>query len=213
MKCNIHTVRDLSQKIGESVCRYKKIPYWVRIEEDRHGRPLIQLCDIGDGTVKHSIKYDDPDFDISSVPLGYCQKHDDCKVSYLIRLSLRRVRQGVCAQNVRCIPIQGVSWAGPSYIIRTKAFYNMVVGDYIPLDVGLDTLRKRLKDDKEFIGEVAISRKIALSINKLGIVNVYFKQELVGWMEPDKFVVHIPHSDLATIVSKYLSHVLGWEID
>lgn len=213
MKCNIHTAKDLAQKLGETVCRYKGIPYWIAVDEDRRGLPTIHLRNLVTGGNEGTIKYDNPEFDISSIPLGYCQSDAHCRVVYCIRLPLRRVRQGVCSSHLRVQAIQGNPWAQGATLLRSQGFYNLVVGNYISLDVGMDTLRKKLQEDKEFIGEIAISRKIALSINSLGIINVYYKQELVGWIEPSKFVVHIPTSDKATIISKYLSHVLGWEID
>lgn len=224
MKNNI-TESDLGQKLHDTVCRYQGDPVYVTVHNAKKG--ILNLWDLveynkirgglqGAEKIKPlEIKHDDPDFDISGIPLGYVQSDKDWRVTYVSRIPARRVKQGVCANHIRCMPpVEGTSNYTNSYgIMFTQGFKNMVLDTYPSLEEQMKGLRKACEEQREFNGEAAISRDICISINSLGVISVYFKNQLVGWIPPGKTQVYVKASDLAWVISKFLGHVLGWQIE
>lgn len=212
MKCRIPDA-DLGQKLHETICRYKGHPVWVKIREGQE----IHLYKTNDVQQRWAIiSKDDADFDISNVPLGYINGSQEKRVYYLTRVPVRRTKQGLSSQNLRIHNLPGFNDAlrKPTYnqIMFSPGFADMVLGKYPPLETVMKELRTNLKNKGDF-GQMAVSREIALSIDKVGLIFVYYKNEYIGWIQPDKFTVHVHSDGVAWVVSKYLSHILGWEID
>lgn len=205
MKCTI-IPGDISQKMDSSIFRYKKIPYWVSYE----GGTIIRLLNIPDQEIKYKIDFNDPDLDFSSCPLGYLNYVPYKSVGYLVRIPVRKVKQGVNSQNTKVIRLPGHPNLpfNVNSALSSKSFVDMVTGKYPSLETALSTLRK---SDPE--SQIAVSRDIALTVDEQGIIKVYYKNNYVGWIQPNKFVVHIKNTDMGWVVSKCLSHVLGWELD
>jgi len=203
---------DLAQKINETVCRYNGQPVYVRTSNRRGKLHIYNLHD-GGSEIKE-IDHTDPLFDISSIPLGYVQRTNRWSTLDCTRIPIRRVRQGLCATHMRAnSPTGKQPYATGTTLMFSQGFHDMVLGIYRPLEQSLAGLRKALADTIDFSGEAAVNIDTAISINSQGVVNVYYKNELVGWMEPDKNVVHVKSQDKSWIISKYLAHVLGWVID
>jgi hypothetical protein len=89
----------------------------------------------------------------------------------------------------------------------------MVKNDYPKLPDAMKMLRGLHAKDPSQVYQVAIRRDIAIEINQMGIINVHYKRSFVGWIQPDKNIVHIPKSDLSWVISKYLSDHLDWVVD
>lgn len=212
MRCRIPEA-DLGQKLHDTVCRYKGQPVWIKVRDGEiHGYELP-----GAGKLIGRIMKDDVDFDISNVPLGYVNSANRGeKVYYLTRIPVRRTKQGLSNQNLKLnslpkLPFNG-KLAGATSILISNGFVDMVNNSYPQLEDAMKLLRKNLVEHG-IEGQIAIRRDIALSIDKAGIVFVYYKNDYIGWIQPDKFIVHVISNGVSWIVSKYLSHVLGWEID
>lgn len=211
MKCTI-IPGDIGQKMSESIFRYKGVPYFVK----EAGGKKIELYELDKVQGGHGpidvIPFNHDDLDFSSVPLGYVNytRNDWSHVVYISRYPVRKVKQGINNHNTRykflpdAVDLKPVSLQN---VLFSKAFVDSVIGIFPSLESSLNVLRK---NDKK---EIAISRDIALSIDEQGIIKVYYKNKYVGWIQPDKFTVHVKRDDLGWVVSRYLSHVLGWTVD
>ncbi len=213
MRCKIPS-KDLGLKLNETVCRYEGEPKWVRVSEGRIF--LYSLTEPG-GHYMH-IKSDDPKFDVASPPLGYMQHKNE--VWYLTRIPLRKTKQGVCQAAIACrqlghkIDYSAKTLGSPiQKLLFSQGFIDMVKGNYPPLGDSLKKLRGLHAKDSEKVYQVCVRRDVAMEINQVGVINVSYKGKFCGWIQPDKNMVHIPHSDLGWVISKYLSHELDWEVD
>lgn len=211
MRCNI-PARDLAQKLDGTICRYKGDPVLVRVDD-----AVLNLYPVTDTRGKRiaRINPSDPDFDIAGVPLGYIQSADNINVWYLSRIPVRRTKQGLEPRSVRVRNISGtnVDHKTPAQIvIYTEGFKQMVLNQYIPLGDAMKLLRDRWASDSTPAWQVAISRNIALGIDKQGIIKVFYKTEYVGWIAPDQFTVNVKADAFSWVVSKYLSHELDWKV-
>lgn len=213
MRCKIPS-RDLAQKLDQSICRYDKVPVYCRIRE----KGVIHLYHLDNtNEVAYVIKPNDEKFDVSGLPLGFIQgRRNPNKVYYLSRVPWRRTKQGLQYTALvarRLGDIDPVKGFDITTLIFSTNFVNMVLGNYPSLKVGIGQLRNQHKTTPEEVHQIAISIDIALSINAMGIIYVYFKNTFVGWMAPDTMTVIVPHSDKALIVSKFLSHELDWKVE
>lgn len=208
MKCTI-IPNDISQKMAESIFKYQGRPYYVR----HSGGNKIDLYELQNATghIVYTIKYDDDGLDFSSIPLGYVNLKPYVAVVYLTRVPVRKVKQGINTSNTKMNSLPGSLKKGYNMTstLFSEGFVNMAIEKYPSLEESLEKLRK--KDSKS--GEVAISRSIALMIDEQDIIKVFYKNEYVGWIQPGKFLVHVKSDGLGWVVSKYLSHILGWQID
>jgi len=221
MRCTIPDV-DLTQKLDGTICRYKGAPVYVRVR-DRQGQLDLYDCRAGSNAeAKFRIKSTDEEFDISSLPLGYMNQKDSKEVVYVSRIPARRTKQGVEGRSLRISSATGNGGGRAKYvdnIFFTKEFADMVEGIYPSLDSAIKELRGiysktsvvNLKE-ADIICQKAVSRNIALSINAMGNINVYFKDSWVGWIAPDEMLVRVPNNAMGWIVSRYLSHELAWDI-
>lgn len=203
---------DLTARLDMSYCRYKGDPVLVRVVGNKLHlyRPSQQRAE-----PLAKISPYDKDFDVESLPLGYVSHKG--RVYYLSRAPRRKYVQGVNATslNMASIPESPVANADAQAgrgnnregILATEGFENMVLGKYPSVDEVLSQLNK-----VDEIREEALSRNIAVVKNSLGIINVYFKNELVGWIAPKSTIVHVPTNDMGWVVSMYLRD-LTWQVD
>lgn len=150
--------------------------------------------------------------DVSSLPLGYVNIPVKKTVRYLQRKPMKKYQQGISADVLRAdlLPDSvNEDFFGAQDILYMQEFEDSVVGKYPSLDKALSLLEKQ---GQEGPAEIAIDRTIALSIDKLGIIKAYYRNELVGWMAPGKRVLNVPSSEMGWIVSHHLTG-FGWEIN
>lgn len=197
--------RDYTLRLDGTICRYQGYPVVVRVN-DGVTFNLYRMEDTQH--IWKNINPRDEAFDVASIPLGYCQSNEN--VVYLSRKPLRKMKQGVDDKSMsyNLLP-DVVEKKGISYrdLIYSKNFTNMVIDKYPSLDSALDTLRKSEKPMS-----LAVSRDVALHVNKVKVVNVYYKNDLVGWLAPGDRTVHVPNDPMGWIVSKYLRG-FNWIID
>jgi hypothetical protein len=90
----------------------------------------------------------------------------------------------------------------------------MIKGKYPDLDKTLKELRDAWKKDYKVVKEKAVTRNIALSINEVGIISVYYKNSYIGYILPnDETTVIVPNREDAWLISRYLGHELSWKVD
>lgn len=211
MRCRIPEV-DLGQKLHDTICRWKDQPVWVKIRDGQ-----IHLYKLpGGGEFLTEIKREDPLFDISNVPLGYVNSATKGeRVYYTTRIPIRRTKQGLSNQNLKVSSLPKLvsgKLVGGLNVMMSNGFVDMVNNKYPPLEDAMKLLRTNLAEHG-LEGQIAIRRDIAMSIDKAGIIFVYYKNDYIGWIQPDKFIVHVISNGVSWVVSKYLSHILGWEVD
>lgn len=202
-------IADLVARLDYSYCRYKGDPVFVRVNGNKLN--LYKPSDIGTTPLAKIDPYD-KDFDVESLPLGYISHKG--RVYYLSRAPRRRYVQGVNANTLVVSHVTGSYFVGQQgntvsreTALQTEAFENMVLGKYPPLN---EVFEKFRKDDD--IAEEALDRNIAVTKNQLGVINVYFKNELVGWIAPNSNVVHVASNEMGWVVSMYLRE-LQWQVD
>lgn len=217
MRCRIPE-RDLGLKLNDTICRYKGEPVWVRVEGGTIY--LYKLPDVNtSGRWFTTIKSNDPDLDVASVPLGYMQGDGNNRnsVFYLSRIPIRKVKQGLPLTAIKSVQVgddsNGPRGKAPSGAYLNNSFVRMVKNDYPKLPDAMKMLRGLHSKDSSKVYQAAISRDIAIEINQMGIINVHYKKVFVGWIQPDKNIVHVPTSELSWVISKYLSEHLDWVVD
>lgn len=209
MRCKIPSA-DLSLKLNDSICRYKGEPVYIRV--DGSSLLLYHVTQTHDPFVK--IKASDPDFDISGVPLGYVQVKGD--VVYLTRTPVRKTKQGMDVRSTiirRVTDNSIISRGNNSHYVFSQGFVDMVANKYPDLNDSIKMIRGKYARDEKCLAQVAISRDIAMWINEMGIINIHYKGEFVGWVEPNGDVVHVPSGGKGWVVSRFLSSVFSWKID
>lgn len=218
MKCEIST-QDLPQKLDQTIIRYDDVPYYLRIE----GGEQVRLYELTRGLDKvfGSVSVRDDKIDISSVPLGYVNYIPWKAVFYLTRQPTRKVKQGLTIQNVKSSYFPGVQFITDNHfypkaqeILFHKSFKESVMGQFPGLQNALKGLRGIHKSENRGHYSAAISQDIALLIDEQGIIKVYYKNDYVGWIPPNEFTVLVNEKNgLGWVVSRYLSHELGWTIE
>lgn len=207
MKCNLDD-NDLLNNLNGTVCRYKGIPVQVHCL----GGKNLELNSL-DGMKNFQIKSTDPEFDISTPPLGYVQLSREM-VGYVTRLPKRMWRQGVTEENLKCVSLPRGNNQGDVLDFKLIRDYTikMMTRDY-------PSLRKAIKEIKEanYPIEIAISNKCALKkVITRRTVNVYYRNEIVGFI-PEKELesfrprIIVPNSLMSRIISNYL-HDFDWEV-
>lgn len=213
MRCKIPD-RDLAQKLDTSICRYDGLPVYCRVMS-KSRIDLYALADTG-GLPIATIKPRDEKFDVSGVPLGCMQSPlNNRRAVYLSRSPIRRTKQGLHYSSVliRRLGEDELRRVTQQDYVFSQPFIDMVKGVYPPLSECLNRLRTWHKQEQESIHEIAVNINIGLSINAMGIIFVYFKNQFVGWIPPESNTVIVPESDKAWVISKFLSDELSWKVE
>lgn len=194
------TMKDLSDRLHGTICRYKNVPATVSVVSEK----CLMLTDICNGELIAKIKPDDPDFDISSPELGYFNynESDGDAAIYTARQPYRRFRQGLYQQACNFSTIDGASLRGyyGKTFFSTKGFYNLLIGKFPSVEEAQAILRSDSK-----IEEIAISPSIALKKTGAGLILVYFRTTNVGWIKPDSNEVEIVVGEFDWVVERYFN--------
>jgi len=209
MRCLIPSA-DLHLKLHETVCRYDGKPVWVTVP----GNGLVRLYDLPSRRNPKDINSEDVRFDVASVPLGYVNMWSHKLVTYLSRIPIRRVKQGLCLRSLTLARIDGRKEGtfSTSSVIVSQGFVEAIEGTYPSIEKALAKLRKEMNEEEKIFPQIAISREVALTINGVGVINVFFKTEHVGWMAPKQKVVNIKEKGNAWVIAKYLSNY-DWTVE
>lgn len=203
MRCKFAST-DLSQRLNDTICRYKGIPYQVKYEG---GDELALRSLIPPRGIMEIIKSDNIFFDISTVPLGYVQVTPD-RVAYISRKPARIYKQGLSQESVFCDYLDTNLQKGLSFSIFSEPMHNMIIDKYPNLNTVLSMLASKEKPT-----EIAISRDVALKSNPdLHITYVCYKNNEIGFIVNGTKKVIIPNGGMAWVISKYLSS-FTWEVE
>lgn len=211
---------DQNQRFNGTIICYKGVPYYVSMDGPVMLLYSLEQMNPGAGVrprIAHKVDPYDDDVDISSIPLGFVNFAGLQSVVYCYRMPKRKFQQGISEHtcHFEWLP-DHTKVEGQQRVYRmrdvlyTLEFIASVTQQYPTLEEALKTL----KDWKETYkrGEVAISRDVALAIDAMGIIRVYYKNSQVGWIPPGKCIVNVPSTEMGWIVSMYLSG-FKWEIN
>jgi len=127
------TPGDVKMRLDGSVCRYKGEPVLVSALPDMN----VMCHFIGSRKKDVIIDSSDPDLDISSVPLGYCNEEH---LPYYTRAPFRQQKQGVSSHNLMIKHTDGRVERMRGGFANTP-FAEMIAGDYPKFSTALDRAR------------------------------------------------------------------------
>lgn len=211
MPCLYDTEKDLQDRIGGTVCRYKGVPYWVQIESAKK----INLLDlVTQKAVVVGISPSDPEFDISSAEVGYVNfkytpeqirymsnKSLGNKVYYLERIPFRRFRQGLCGDSMTSYTIDGEPGIPAANLLASKGFYESQVNSWPSIPVALAIFERGQET------EIAIGIDTALHKIESGLALVYYRKKNIGWITPGRrsFEIELSKSPDRWVYERVLS--------
>ena len=203
MPCRYTTGRDLADRLDGTICMYKDEPVLVGF----HSEDSLILYHPVTNIKLTTIHPADEHFDISSQELGYINLKDGDTnlVMYITRPPHKRWRQGLTYGSLTYQDIKGKNiyphHVPMEHVIRSQGFYDMLVDNY-----------PSIKEALENYEVCAISKSVALEKTPSGVVQVYFKNQNVGYLLPGTNRVCVPSSDMGWIVSKFLQQ-FSWEVE
>lgn len=164
--------------LSDSIITYKGQPCWGTVERDDDGFVKLTLLSPQRGApnkIIGSIDLDDPDLDISSPVIGYCNYiyENEIKVVYLRRKPAQSWKQGLTGNNLSVYTVSGSSFHGYSsnHVIGNKGFLDSLTGVFPDLHSAMALLQKGK------VKEIAVSRDLAFTISKTGVVLAFYKTE------------------------------------
>lgn len=190
MPCLYDTEKDLHDRIGGTVCRYKGVPYWVQVESAKK----INLLDIvTQKTTVAGISPSDPEFDISSAEVGYVNfkytpeqlrymsvKDKRNKVYYLERIPFRRFRQGLCGDSMTTYSVEGDPGIPAASVLASQGFLESQINCWPSIPTVLSIFERGLEK------EIAVSVDTALQRIESGLVLVFHRTKNIGWITPGR---------------------------
>ena len=213
---NFSLPQDQVLRYHGTIVQFDGIPVYITVTGDKWN--CYKPSTIQKPNAKIIAKGIDPydsRIDVSSIPLGYVNIPKYYTTRYVARRPVKGLgyKQGVHGDiiTVTGLPdsLNGEYFSGHD-ILYMEEFEDCVLGKFPSLDKALNLLPKQ--GEEQGSAEIAIDRHIALSVDKLGIIKAYYRNDLVGWMAPGKRVLNVPSSSMGWIVSHHLSE-LAWEIN
>lgn len=199
-----YRLQDYEARLHGGVVLYGGVPHMVQTAGES-----VNLVDLVNGrAVLRGIDPMHHNLDISSPPLGYIQ--GDEYAVYMMRIPHRRYKQSldsraICEYRLDRNGLVQDDGEGHSRWLNSAAFRDSYVKPYSSFDAA----RKLLTDEK--VVSVAMSRDVAMFMDELGLIKVYYKMELIGFIAPGSRTVVVPSSDKAWVISMYFNE-LGWEV-
>lgn len=199
--------QDYEARLHGGIILYGGVPHKVVTDGG-----TVHLQDIVTGRVV--LRGIDPihnDLDISSPKLGYLNTDEGYAV-YLSRIPLRRYKQSLDERAISESTLTRDGHGndgggdGHSRYLYSQAFKDTYVKGY----PSFREIRGKL--EREEATSIAASRDVAMFMDELGIIKVYHKLELIGWIAPKSHTVMVPNSEKAWVISAQLQE-LGWEVE
>lgn len=165
---------------------------------------VVEICSFPNGDLIKRIVPDDPLLDLASPSLGYVNMTN--RTYYVYRKPERKYKQTLTYGALAYFdPLEEKLALRIQDVFYTENFKSMLEGKYPKFEAANAIVAKAENNVKSR----AISRDVALAVDSFGIVRVFYKMDEVGHIDGKSVI--IPHSDLAWVVSKYLTGY-GWEV-
>lgn len=210
MRCKIPAA-DLTQRLDHTICMYKDFPYYVRVAGD-----TLKLFDMIDcDTLVHHISSDDPQLDVATPPLGYCQ-YDPRTVVYLSRKPHRKFKQGIDQGGLNIEVIPGSMYSG-KLKFHSGCVRKTILKEYPPLKQCLKKLEANSKTEDHGQIELAVSSDCAVVLTAKNLVKVFYQQTPVGYINTNDLgsvrpTVIVPNTGMGWIISHYLQD-FTWNVE
>lgn len=211
MPCLYDTVKDLQDRLEQTIVRYNQIPVIVNVA----AKDKLVLTDIVTKEKLYEVKPSDPNLDISSAEIGYLNwkpqinlvkyynsawAKEPNKVAYFERQPRRAYRQGLYADVVSSFHIDGKDGIGSENLFGTDGFRASIVGEFPSLEMAIELM------DHENWSEIAISQSIALQKIESGLTLVYFRTKNVGWIVPRTAQISVNEGKYAWAIKRLFEH-------
>ena len=130
---------DVSLRLHNSILKYKENYYYAMLldrREDNDGNPIedttIGLHSLNEHKLKHKVDANDPELEITSPALGYCEGREWKQALFLARAPYRRQKQGIGSENVVYYTVQDrISHTPDTGIFALPGFEAMLKNKYI----------------------------------------------------------------------------------
>jgi len=208
---NLYRGDDVTNRINGTFIRYKGVPYYAVTEaKNTLGLYAIPIDQRSKSAMTHVVSVEDDDLDISSIELGYMNEENETgrsdvvlKTLYAYRNPSRQgYRQGIWEGNVRFESLDGkpVHYTLSHYSVGIA---NLLKNNYPSFDEAMERLAK--------YGEVALSREVGISQDKLGVRKIFYRGEQIGYGTPSDPQIYLRSSPASWIFRKNLS-VFPWKV-
>ena len=190
---NKYRGKDLEDRLGGTIIRYKEIPYRCRIAGE-----ILVLSSLVENVNVVNVEPDDERLDISSIQLGYVNSTQYKQCAYLKRLPLRRYKQGIThdAVSFRVLksPVEEQLATRSADYIYSPDFLDMCSNTYPDYETAKVMLTKA-DARKKIYKSVALSKEIALlKVNDQ--IQIFIKEDAVGW-------VNLKTQEVTTVKQEY----------
>lgn len=176
------TLKDLRDRLDQTICRYDGHLVWVRVKViESEDDPKLVLYDWPKSSkVFKTIDPSDPLFDISLIDLGYFnyRQANQNIVIYPYRTASRKYKQGTSLGYTQTLTIDGTPSPYGGSTIQSPGFVDSVEGKYPSIDV-LGT---------QGFSEVALSPDLACRIDPLGVQEFFWRCTKVAIKVPGQEV-------------------------
>lgn len=219
--CLYRTDKDLQDRLDNTICRYNGQP--VRVHFAAPG--LLDLYPVvGKRGVRGpitQISADDPGLDISLLENGYMNWRYDEKlrgkregfdsenhVFYISGRPSKKYKQGFHASYAvyRKIDGSGNEKIPTEFLVSSQGMHDSILGEFPDVRQTIDEY-KSLEPGRSY--ETAVSRDVALSRTPVGVILVYYRCYMVGWMGPNDSKVTVTNDELQWVVERFLGR-LQW---
>ena len=168
---NKYVGKDIADRLHGTVIRYKENPFLCLVE----GNDIVLKTLVGD-RIYARVSSDDPDLDISSLPLGYVNHSVTKSAVYIKRNPLRRYKQGVDPGVMQYMLLPGAARGVGHEVFHDKGFTENVADVYPTFSKALSLLTK-----KDGYTSIALSRDVAIS-REGGVIKVWITMDEVGYI-------------------------------
>lgn len=172
---------DTNMRLDSSIVRYKGSPYWAQATGSKSRINLFSLIKSEEGLPVYEIDANDPDLDVSSIEIGYCN-HKSLGTVYITRAPYRKQKQGLSSVNTLWASVGSSnlkSLTGTQFF--DEGIISAILGEY----PSVKTVLKSLSDNYGEWKAEAISNSFCLSAQPKGTIEVYFEQSKIGKLEED----------------------------
>lgn len=206
------SLEEVKHRLAGTVVLYNKEPVYLRDvcsenEDGKYGE-FVVLFKLPGMKEHFFVDKDDARLEYKRIRLGYVNGR--YTALYIVRTPARRFKQGLTKDNIFIFtpkdslkngdedlgaldysdishltitpPQSSVSW---DKLYRTKAFYNMIMGEYPSVAECLE----KLKENKKVLSQ-AFTKCFAISKNSLELTTLLYKGDVVGYSEyKDRFKI------------------------
>jgi hypothetical protein len=212
------TMKDLSDRLDSCLVRYKGKPYRCRIKTESDGSPVLFLYELVNKGVTPNVrcKPDDPFLDISileSMYVNFKYSSDEFdtphRACWITRGTGKSYKSATFSGGsvVKTIDGHQSTEYNCDTIFWTQFMEDAILGKYMALPVVLSVMSNMKRQEYE----AAVSQRVALKRESIGLIKVYIDTHIVGWIDPDTGKTKITNDDRRWAINRMLAP-LGFKL-